>query len=107
RAGAYMEDLDDWYLRAEGDTITLQGKLSPTGLRQILSINQMPAPNVPAASGSEAPGDPKIAASQRFFKAVVKTLADLGKQKPKSFSNLAFWIEKTARTIDQLPLLDV
>jgi hypothetical protein len=111
-AGAYLEDFNDWYARAEGNTVTLQGKFSEAGLRHILSIIPTPAAAPPqAAAGTDgaAAGSPSMqaAASQHYYKGVTKVLDDLGKQKPKSFSSLSYWLDKSAKAIGVLPILNV
>jgi hypothetical protein len=108
--GARIDDLSDWYTAAEDTNITMRGKVSLKGLRQILSLITPPADAIETAKEDglgEAGPDAKVLASQRYYAAITSFLGDLRDQKAKNFENLALWYDKYSHKIDNLPILDV
>jgi hypothetical protein len=110
-AGAHIEDFDAWPEKSEGNTVTLRGKMSPKGLRQILSLVTPPADSVETQTSGDSttPEDPKVLATQRYLMALTSYLGDLkGESKrARSFEKMAVWYDKYADKIDNLPILDV
>ena len=107
-AGMRIDDLGDWSFSAAGTRVSMEGKLSASSLRKLLSIVQSPIPAVtvaekPAADG-KAPATP-AQASQRYYKAVTASLDNF--PKTASASESAGWARATAKRIDQLPILNV
>jgi hypothetical protein len=104
KAGVAMEDMDDWQVRAEGKTVSLFGKLSDKGSRQILSLIA-----TPTVTQSET-GDPQKSAvelAKRYFQDTTAIIQEIKTMKVKSMSSMAVWLEKYAQKIADLPTLDV
>ena len=110
-AGAHIEDFEAWPEKSEGNKVTLRGKMSPKGLRQILSLITPPADSVETQTGGDSTSteDPKLLASQRYLMALSSYLVDLKGEsdKQRSFEKMAIWYDKYAEKIDNLPVLDV
>jgi hypothetical protein len=112
--GAALDELADWKVVPGETSVVLQGTLSTRTLRQFLSVVHTPPPTqahasemVPPPEPSNDNGDPKAAASQRYFKSIQTVLNDLADIKSKSFNGIAYWYEKYAKDVDQLPILNV
>lgn len=112
RQGADIEELHRAEKRVEGKSVVLESRLSEPSLRRLISLVR------PQAAGLESgePGDAgataeslRLAAAQRYFKAVALLLNDLQRQvqKSKNYESSAHWFDSFARQIDQLPTLDV
>ncbi|MFL5242884.1 MAG: hypothetical protein ACJ8FY_12305 [Gemmataceae bacterium] len=109
--GAHIDDISDWYVEAEGASVKMRGKMTPKGIRQIISFITPPADAVETVkddgSPLEANQDPKLVASQRYLAAITSYLGDLRDQKTKNFEGLAVWYDRYSQKIDNLPVLDV
>ena len=109
--GAMIEDFSQWKENVSSNTISLKGDMSDLALRQLLMLIEPPTPKMEAAKKQASPGDtaPKVKATQDHFKAVTGYLRDLkiDKRKMKTWGQLASWMEKYARRIDRLPLLNI
>jgi hypothetical protein len=106
--GAAMDDLEKWEARAEGRSVFLEGDLSRSGARLILTpfLHSAQTPVFEREVTSDST-DPKAAASQRYYRSVRTLLNDLKSQKAKTFNQLAYWYSQFADKIDALPILDV
>lgn len=128
RHGAMIQDFSTWSVEAKGKTIYLEGLLTESGLRRILSLVElptrdlrssntlptppMPAVNTPVTNTQTPTAQPEESlariASQSFFKSVNKLLFDLRNERGgNSYASQALWYDKYARKIDQLPMLHV
>jgi hypothetical protein len=113
--GMELEDLPKHHFSVSGSAIVIEGDLSAGGLRRLLSLVEIPSADVsqtdaaPAASQSSS-GDQIAAASLTYFKSVTSLLDDLRgdrvKQSAKGGQD-AVWMERYAKKIDALPLLNV
>jgi hypothetical protein len=109
RLGIPVEDTKAWKVTVDTDTIMLRGILTEKGLRQISSFLELPTSKFSTlAKESESKEDPAKAtldASLRYFKTLAKLVDDL-KGGLNTDAKTA-WYEKTARKIDQMPILHV
>lgn len=108
--GARVEDLNAWQSEVRDNSIVLRGPLSRVGARMLLSPLLRPSTAVETQTPAAPPNpqyDPKLVASLRYFHSVKKTLDDLYNQRVTSFANLAYWHNKQAKAIDELPVLNV
>jgi hypothetical protein len=108
--GAHLDDLNDWQSEVREKSIVLRGPLSVPGARLLVSPLLHPSTAVQTQPPDAAPPtqyDPKTVASLRYFHAVKKMLDDLYNQRVTSFANLAYWYNKSAKAIDELPVLNV
>jgi hypothetical protein len=109
RVGIPVEDTKAWKVTVDTDTIILRGILTEKGLRQISTFLELPTSKFSTlAKESESKEDPAKAtldASLRYFKTLAKLVDDL-KGGLNTDAKTA-WYEKTARKIDQMPILHV
>ncbi len=124
--GAYLEDLEDWTVEVRGPTVYLVGELSISGLRRVASLIDPPSPRL--AEGEQAPAvkpdgkprakpdvpdpevDPKRQPTIEHFRAVRTLLEDVKKFDKDNMitsGQFALWLERYARKIDELPILNV
>lgn len=116
--GMLIEDMRDWQCRVTDKEVALQGKLSSTGLRRVLSLIESPlSPEDASAHASvktvpETTEDPRAKmaeASRKYFKSVNGMFSDL-RGEMKEAANLAvtaLYFDRYARRIDNLPILGV
>jgi hypothetical protein len=110
RLGAHITDMQGWQGSASGTQITLSGKATETGVRQMLMPLLTPSARMtsePADSAAQISQDPKASASLRYFKSVKSLLDDLQVQKVKTYKNMSYLLNKYAQTMDELPVLNV
>jgi hypothetical protein len=111
-AGLYIDDLEDWSASVDGKSVSLNGELSHSALMRMSSLLELPSPPLDD-SGRDADqadsGNPKLYATQDYFKSIQTLVNDLlqEKNKAKSLGNYAAFVDQYARRIDQLPLLNV
>ena len=112
--GAKLDELEGWQAEVKGSTISLQGNLTPDGLRRILSLVNSPAPSHSVAKEPEgfvSPGETasKAQASLAHFHAVTAMADDLKKdmRDSKSLAQTQLWFDKYAKKIERLPMLNV
>ena len=108
--GANLEDIKSWQAETEGSTVILEGQLSESGLRRVLSV--LSSPVGPMASTQENPGSTSEAvadASQRYFQSVIHYLDDLfaSDYRPQSMYQARTWIERYSRKIGDLDTYQV
>lgn len=108
--GAKLDELDGWQAEVKGATISLQGNLTPDGLRRIFSLFNSPAPSHSVAKDA-SPSEPKskAQASLEHFHAVTGMADDLKKdmRDSKTLSQTKLWFDKYAKKIERLPILNV
>lgn len=123
--GVAIDDFQNWDASAKGNTITLSGKLSREGLRELFSIVDPPSPvqtadpdspataDKQAASGAPAApadnDDPTAAASKSYYGAVGEIIDGLNVKirRAPSMIQSGTYIARDARRIDRLPILHV
>jgi len=115
RQGAMIDDVTDWKAKFSGNTMIVEGPLSESGLRRVMSVLAVP----PALAHSmddmklSADSDPeslKRVSSQTYYTSVSTLLNDLknaGRGKSVTQGGVAMWYDKYARKIDNLPILNV
>ncbi len=111
-AGLYVDDLEGWSLSVDAKSVTLHGELSRSALMRLSSLLELPSPPLDD-SGRDADkvdaGDPKLYATQNYFKSIQTLLNDLlsKKTESKNLAHAALFIEQYSRRIDRLPLVNV
>lgn len=103
--GASMEEIEKSKVAADGKTVTLTAQLTPTGLRQILSIVAPPPPPPPAPPPAErVEANQKAEATRRYFTNASAMIADLKHyaDKAKDARKSSTWHETYAKKIDAL-----
>jgi hypothetical protein len=109
RLGMPLEDTKGWKVTTDADSITFRGMLTEKGLRRISTFLELPTTKFSTlAKESESKVDPMKAtvdASLRYFKTLEKLIEDL--RAGINTDAKSAWYEKTARKIDNLPILHV
>ena len=120
-AGATIGDFEQFMPKVDGGQLLLQGELSQSGLRRMLSVVDSPAPpEVESAAlkgqtkkGSKASqtpsaGDP-VQVSVQYFKSIETFFNDLKKDmgNRKTMASTSFYADKYARKIERMPMLGV
>ena len=103
--GAEIEDMHNWQTSTAATSIVLQGSLSPSGLRRVLSVLSSPVgPMAHDVENSESIAGAIGAASQRYFQSTTNYLNDLffGDRRPQSLHQIKVWVERYARKIEDL-----
>jgi hypothetical protein len=117
--GAMIDEFANWDVSVTGTRITLEGKLSDSGLTRLSSMVELPTqtltqekkPQTAEASSGDSSSAALDAtqATQQYFKSVSHLLSDLKVQKKeaKTMGQIGQWYDNYAHKIDQLPLLHV
>ena len=127
KAGAMLDEFNSWTVKAEGEQISMTGKLSPLGVRRVMSLSAI---NSAVSSGSVAQSDasspqavePPDAtepprsrneetaarrATKRYFQNVTDSINSVASSRRPNLENAALWINNEARKIDQLNTTNV
>ncbi|RLS38385.1 MAG: hypothetical protein DWH81_10030 [Planctomycetota bacterium] len=113
--GAYFEDIDNWTFTQGKNKIVLEGPISISGIRQVLSLIDFPT-EVPsqyqpgAVLTSEQEQQRTAKATLTRFRATQKLVADLRKDdraRTGRIGESAMWFDRYARQIETLPSLYV
>lgn len=109
RLGAALDDPDAWQVRSETQAIEFAGTISATGFKRLLSVLRPPSASIGAATATPGANSESmtIVASRKYFRSVQHELDDLRSTLKTTRDNHALWFERSARTIDNLPLLNV
>jgi hypothetical protein len=118
--GAMIDEFANWDVSVTGTRITLEGKLTDSGLTRLSSMVELPTQTLtqekkPQTTAQASPGDSSSAAldaaqaTQQYFKSVNHLLSDLKVQKKeaRTMGQIGQWYDNYAHKIDQLPLLHV
>lgn len=113
--GATIGALAEWKPAVQGTTISLEGYLSPDGMRRVMSVVESSAPAGTAARQTKeavSPGDSAAMKAQKsleHFRAVTGMFDDLKKDMKnlKTLSSAQLWFDKYAKRIERLPILNV
>jgi hypothetical protein len=116
RQGAMIDDLNDWTPSVSGNTFFMRGKLSPSGMRKVMSVLELPTSLSTAVQDASSPSvdqaaNAKLLATQQYWKSLTMMMDDL-REKPKrdhvkTFGQAAMWYDKYARKIDRMPIMNV
>jgi hypothetical protein len=112
--GAQVEGLAKWTATSQPQAILLEGELSPSGLRRVVSILSGPvgpwsSSEIQDTAQTTTPESVIGQASQRYFQAVTGYLDDLfgGNVQPQSMYEARVWVERYARQIEALDTTNV
>jgi hypothetical protein len=111
RAGATLDDLEDWEAQVSGRKLSMSGELSRGALMRLGTVFELPSLPLDDSGRDEDTadaGDPKVYASQGHFKSVQRLVDNLFDMRgAKTMGQKAMWFESYAKKIDALPLLNV
>ena len=113
--GMELADIGNYRFSTLSRSILAEGELSPTGLRRLLSVIDIPTTKFSElkeeTEDTQTPSAGDMAEnSQVYFKSVVALLDDLrgDRQKQDTRGGMdGLWMERYARKIDRLPILHV
>ena len=112
--GAQVEGLAKWTATSQPQAILLEGELSPSGLRRVVSILSGPvgpwsSSEIQDTAQTTTPESVIGQASQRYFQAVIGYLDDLfgGNVQPQSMYEARVCVERYARQIEALDTKNV
>ncbi len=108
--GVYLDDLEKWKYELKGKSIILKGSLSNDGMRRVFSILEIPTTKFSELKDEDvSPGSPEQVAkvSLAYFKSVTVLIDDLRKYLKTNRDNHIVYMERYARKIDRLPILNV
>jgi len=104
-----LPDTEDWTCSIGGSSMLFEGEFSNDGLRRVLSLMEIPTTKFSSLKDQnvEAPSQDDAAKnSLAYFQSTEVLLKDL-RSKSKSASGDAYWIDRYASKIDNLPILHV
>jgi hypothetical protein len=114
--GAAISDFENWQVTVGDTYIKLEGDLSTNGLRRIFSILEMPTTKFHTLSDqmnentpqSQTASDSLVAQSSlAYYKSVNTLIEDLQSGIKGNRDNRVAWMERYAKKIDRLPILNV
>jgi hypothetical protein len=109
--GMMIDDFESWKAQLRTKQIMVQGPLSESGLRHVLSLVQPPTIRKLTAGEhqAESPDEQsKAYSSQKYFTSVNTLFDDMRKRKgAKSIGIYGTWASQYAKRIDGLPILNV
>jgi hypothetical protein len=108
--GAHLPDLDQWTMKIQGNAVVLDGTFSTDGLRRLFSLLEIPSTKFSTLKSEdvEKSSPTSVAqASRTYFKSVTVLVEDLRKTLGETRDNHAVWMERYARKVDGLPILNV
>jgi len=107
-AGAQIDVLEDWKYESSVGSVSLVGVLSTSALRRIGSLLELPSTKFATTKPADAKSEgPTAEASKTYFTTVQTLVDDLRKSLRDNRDNHAVWMERYARKIDRLPILNV
>ena len=94
------------------NTLFLSGTLTAKGLRRVLTLVDPPTPQTECFDESESASSPEAKAQKtyEYFKALETLVNDVKNPDPKRYvgtGEIAIWMDRYARKIDNLPILEV
>lgn len=115
--GARLPGFEQWTAKFEAKSILLDGEFETDALRRVFSLLELPTAKfstlkdeVPESlnSSSAVPSPSvKAVAAKAYFKGVSVLIDDLRKTLGDTRDNHAVWMERYARKVDALPVLNV
>ncbi len=110
--GMSINEVSSWTAKAQGNEISLAGKLTKNGLRRLLSIVDSPAAENLEADAPVSPGElPALQAkkSRDYFRTITGMADDLkeGLRSVKNLASTQLYFDKYARKIERMPILNV
>lgn len=116
-AGMFMDDVNHWSAKAQGNSLTLSGSVSSVNLRQMLGFLTTPAivsSVQQTASFSTTPEGTRVPleevtrkATKYYFDSTSATIHQCRNSKARNAGEQVTWNERAARKIDDLPMLNV
>lgn len=110
RVGGSIPDFGSWKFQAAGNQLVGSGSLTPQSARRLISVLNPPGIlNAAGQAGDDSTdSQTKMAqASKRYLSSVRASIDDIQDTLKDRHAQHALWLDKAARKIDELPLLNV
>ncbi|MCH2180469.1 MAG: hypothetical protein MK108_00560 [Mariniblastus sp.] len=126
KTGAMLEEFSQWDVQVQGDTIWMAGRLSPLGVRRIMSLTAINAAVSSTGVASAPATEPEVQstpatpaesnrneettvrrATKRYFQNVTDSINSVANSRRPNLENAALWISNEARRIDRLSTTNV
>lgn len=116
RNGTAAPEVADWKVTVKGNTLSFQGAISEDSLHALLGVFSLQgqadqlaktAPATGEAATPNAPAEPTVYESKKYFDDVTELIERVRKYDTKSTGYRARWNDMQARRIDELPTLRV
>lgn len=108
--GASISDLERWKFDVGYNTITIEGPMSESAMRRIFSVLEIPTTKFSTVDEEEVEsndGTPTAQASQTYFNSLTVLVDDLRESLVGKRQTATVWMDKYARKIDRMPILNV
>lgn len=105
--GMMIDDFADWPVEVKANEIQLRGPMSNIGLRQVASLIESPLSSDVASRYSELDQPDMKTRTMQYFRAVTEYTDSIRNKDAKALGTYAKWMEKYARQIDNLSVLNV
>ncbi|HVC95039.1 MAG TPA: hypothetical protein VND64_15190, partial [Pirellulales bacterium] len=106
--GLKIDDFDGWKAAVKGKQFSIEGDLTPGGLRRVLSVVDapaMPSTTVQESASDEEPKDDTytVESTRKHFRSVQEVLKDLhaDRRDSNTLAQVAGWFEIYAKRIDR------
>ena len=106
--GAQVNEVSNWQATVSGNQIQLSGKLSPQGLRRLISLFESPEPHIATSDPNKPPSPAE--ATKTYFDAVTSLMDELQKDMGQGGQNsyqVSRWFRSYANKIDNLSMAGV
>jgi len=108
--GATIEDLKKWKFDIGYNTITMEGPMTESAMRRVFSVLEIPSTKFSTVDEEEvtaSDGNPTVGASQTYFSSLTVLIDDLRKGIVGKTTSTSLWMDRYARKIDRMPILNV
>lgn len=106
--GAQVSEVSNWQANVSGNQIQLSGKLSPQGLRRLISLFESPEPHLATSDPNNPPSPAE--STKSYFDAVTSLMDELQKEIGQGGQNsyqVSRWFRSYANKIDNLSMAGV
>ena len=125
KLGAKIDEFSDWNVKVKGNTVFMEGVFTISGLRRVMTLAEPPLPPLDEQStqtatatstqkDAKATGEADLSssvaqASYNYFKSISSLLEEVSprRRRGKSAGEYGIWLNRYARKIDKLPILNV
>lgn len=110
QAGAALPQPGGWRVNSVGNTMILRGDLTSDGLRRLLTLIEVPTTKFSSLKDQKPQPEQKdivAETSRKYFQSISTMLDDLRKELHDNRDNHSIYMERYARRIDRLPILNV
>jgi len=109
---ASLDDFAQWQVTVVGNSVNLKGTMSLKSLRRLFTLFDAPTSDISYSQGDmPQPGTPeqytKAQATKKYYDELIEMLDDVRTPKGSTITSTGIWMDRYARKIDRLPILNV